>query len=169
MKNLITLFLLALSAACFGQDSTKVREASVRALTSSGHLQLFIGKDMSTTDDIQMYLQRDFECHSYGKDSYITLKNGDVVYKSSFIRSIPGEQVQTPIHFTYTVDKKNAIKKVVISGAYADMAELFLFYWPTTVTAGEIKQKKVAVERLLTDRITYQATGDQALITITKL
>jgi hypothetical protein len=57
----------------------------------------------------------------------------------------------------------------VITGDRVDLAELFLFYWPTSVTAETIKKQRVAEERLLTDRIIYQATGEKAQITITHL
>jgi hypothetical protein len=169
MKNLIVILFLSLSAVSYGQDSTQVKEASVKALTTHGHLTLFIGKEIQHTE-LDQYMQKDFDCRTYGKAALTPLTNGDQVLKYGFIRSIPGEKKQTPIDVAYTLTNKGGvIKKVVITGDRVDMAELFLFYWPTKVTVEDIKSKKVAEERLLSDRIIYQSDGDKALITITHL
>lgn len=164
MKNLIVILLVCCGLTVKAQEN-------VKALTNSGHLALFAGKDyIDPSTELATYMQRDFECSAVGDGKTIFLKNGDVLINTTYLKKTAGEEKQTPIHLSYTLTKKNVIKKVMITGSFVDMATLFLFYWPTQVTAEDIKQKRVAEERLISDRIVYQATGpNTALITITNL
>ncbi len=172
MKALmLTLFLLTPCLSVKAQDSTDVKLASVHALgIGHSHLSLFIGyPGYKVLGDMQLYLQQNLSCKIYAKPDYRVLKDSSILSTTQYLSNIP-DQVHKPITLTTITDKKGLIRSMNIKGDYVDVTMLFLFYWPTNISAAEVKQKKAAVSYLLTDKITYQATGsDQATITISHL
>ena len=169
MKKLILIAFLALSASLsFAQTKEQTEEASVKALSDHGYLTLFIGKNFNrVSPNIDMYMQTELGYSATGEPKVTDLHNGTYSYQTTWTKQVSDGEHQ-PISFIYTLTDAKNIEQVKIKGNWVDLAELFLFYWPTKVDARELKEKRLAQCNLLSDKIIYQATGNDALITISE-
>jgi hypothetical protein len=167
-KLLLSIAFLALSASfSFAQTQQQTEEASVKALTDNGYLTLFIGKDFNrVSPKIDMYMQTELGYSAIGNPKVTDLKNGTFKYQSTWTKQASdGEHL--PITFDYILNGSKTIQQVKIKGNWVDLAELFLYYWPTKVTAQDIKDKRVAQCNLLSDKIVYSASkSNEAVIRI---
>ena len=132
--------------------------------------QLIIGNGVDHAG-LNKFMTGRMQYSNTGNPVYTKLANGDVKLKYQFKGPKPESEGLTVISITYTLSATRAgsIKKLSISGNRAAIEQLFVSYWPASVTLQDIKQRRAVSYQFLTDKITYTGYNPaMAGITVTK-
>jgi len=181
MKKLFTLLLITYGFATYAQDTTftkaeatlygtkaeKVHQEAISRQSQNRFLSRFIGFKMYYVDNIATYLQTNMEYASADgsnpKGYFIEVLSKKGIYI--------GKIKPPKIVLKFAIDKDERIKSGVISGRFADLARLFIYYWPMSAewtSEVQLKPGVAAQKHCFGDLITFNWVGITPFIKVTK-
>jgi hypothetical protein len=180
MKKLLPALLICLCTSAFGQDTTwtktdaklygtkaeKVHQETIERQSWHHFLCRFIGFKQYYINDLTSYLQLQRE---YAVDDNAPDKPGYDIYVLSKKGVYIGNVKIPKMILTFAVNKEGRITSGRISGSFADMADLFLNYWPQDATyssAVQLKPGVAAIKHAYGDLIAFTWVNNKPVITI---
>ncbi|WP_295714350.1 hypothetical protein [Mucilaginibacter sp.] len=174
---LITIWSIAVSAQnenfakqdekMYGTPAEKAHQDDIARQSNNRFLSRLVGFKMYYADNLSTYLQMNMDYSlgdapdSKGYFTEILTKKGVYIGKIK-----PPKMV-----LKFAIDKDERIKSGVINGRFADLANLFINYWPMSAewnSEVQLKPGVAAQKHCFGDLITFNWVGATPFIKVTK-
>ncbi|MDP9076281.1 MAG: hypothetical protein M3O71_02560 [Bacteroidota bacterium] len=181
MKTIFTLILIYCSISLKAQDSTftkmdakmygtaleKSQQLAIENKSQSRFLCRFIGFKQYYIGELETYIQSNMGFNADDKSPYKPGYLIDVYTKKGVFTGVNPPKLKV----TFSVDKDDRVKSVIIDSRFEYLAHLFISYWPQSadlMSEVQLKPGIIAQKHSFGDLITFNWNGNAPYIKITK-